>query len=89
MSKVVATIIAAAATFAVATPSFAAAPPLEVKAKAVEKNGQTLYCLKLEAVTGSMIPSKTCLTREAWAEKNVRIVEISTADKANALASNH
>lgn len=36
-------------------------------------NAETKYCLRVEPITGSLIPSVACLTREEWAEGNVNV----------------
>lgn len=61
--------IAGAPALAKSTPAQGSALKLTVK----EKNGQTLYCMKEEAITGSILPKNRCLTREDWAEKGVSI----------------
>lgn len=36
-------------------------------------NADTKYCLRVEPITGSRIPSVACLTREEWAEGHVDV----------------
>jgi len=46
------------------SPAVAQAPP---------GSPDTRYCLRVEPITGSHIPSVACLTREEWAEGNVDV----------------
>ncbi len=68
MSKITTAIIAIAA-FAVAAPAFAASTQA---AKVIQKDGQTLYCVNEQNI-GSRLPTRTCLTKEAWAERGAKV----------------
>ncbi|MBT2188713.1 hypothetical protein [Sphingobium nicotianae] len=85
MSKFATAIIAAAATLALATPSLAS-ETRSVKVKTVQRNGQTLYCIKQGVTTGSIMSRDICKTKEDWAESGVTVV--AAADKAGKLAAN-
>ena len=64
--------VAAALSSAVAiSPAVAQAPP---------GTAFTRYCLRVEPVTGSHIPSVACLTREEWAEGNVNVDKVWAED---------
>ena len=64
-------IIVTAATLgltAMTAPALAAEMPKgakETKAQIIQRNGETLYCVK-EAVTGSRMPKRTCMTAAEW-----------------------
>lgn len=64
--------VAVALTMIVAvSPAAAQAPP---------GTPQTKYCLRVEPITGSHIPSVACLTREEWAEGNVDVDKVWAED---------
>jgi tellurite resistance protein len=69
MSKFATALVAAAATLAVATPSFA----VETKAKIIQRNGETLYCVKASESTGSRVPQKVCRTQAEWAASGAQV----------------
>lgn len=83
MSKLATILAAAAATLAIASPSFAA--DKEYKARVVERNGQTLYCVKAPAATGSNIVQRVCRTQEEWAAAGAKVVP---TEKSGRLAAN-
>jgi hypothetical protein len=64
--------VAVALTMIVAvSPAAAQAPP---------GTPETKYCLRVEPITGSHIPSVACLTREEWAEGNVDVDKVWAED---------
>lgn len=70
-------IIATAATLgltAMTAPALAAAPQnlKEAKAQIIQRNGETLYCVK-ENVTGSRMPKRTCMTAAEWSLAGAQI----------------
>lgn len=71
-------ICAVAAVFATAG-LFAASAPASaeiLKAKAVQKNGETVYCVN-ETKVDSRIPTRTCLTKDQWAsERDAKVAMI-------------
>ncbi len=58
-------------TLALALSLVAAATPLS--AAAPVGTSQTRYCMRIEAVTGSLIERVKCWTREKWANQGVDI----------------
>ena len=77
--------IIAAAVLAFAVPATAApAQGAKMQAKIIQKNGETLYCVK-QTTTGSRLPQKTCLTKEQWQERGANIAAVGQDHK---LASN-
>lgn len=64
-------IIATAATLsltAMTAPALAAEAPSnmkQTKAQIIQRNGETLYCVK-ETITGSRMPKRTCMTAAEW-----------------------
>ena len=68
-------LIAATLAVAVSGPAFAGE---KLAAKVVEKNGQTFYCVK-QAVTGSFIPVRTCLTQTDLEAQGAKIASIENA----------
>lgn len=77
-----AAIAAAAALSLVAAPAMAASkdnqPKLRLKVEK-RKNGETVYCTS-RMITGSIMPQKTCLTKEGWQEQGVQVTPEGTAD---------
>lgn len=70
MFKFTTAIVAAAAiTAAASAPAFA---ETSAKAKMIERNGKTLYCVKDE-MTGSRMAKQVCLTKEEWAQRGVTV----------------
>jgi len=86
-SRPLVALVTAAGLFAFATPSLAARESQELKVKTVEKNGQTLYCIKEDAVTGSIVAKTRCLTKEDWAKSGVSLGSVEDK-KDGALAAN-
>ena len=91
MSKFVIALAAAAATLAVASPSFAAEKAH--KAKVIQRNGETLYCVKVDSpATGTNIPQRVCRTQAEWAANNAKVLPKTSSERlaANpqAVASN-
>ena len=78
MSKIVTALVAAAATLAVAAPSFAAEAH---KAKIIQRNGETLYCLKVTADPGSRVPQRVCRTKEDWAASGAQVKPKNDSDR--------
>jgi predicted lipoprotein with Yx(FWY)xxD motif len=86
-SRPFAALVAAAGLFAFSAPSLAASEGQALKVKTVEKNGQTLYCIKQDAMTGSIVAKTRCLTKDDWAKNGVALGK--TEDKKDgALAAN-
>lgn len=78
-------IIAAATAFAFTVPAMAA--PVQgspMKAKIIQKNGETLYCVK-ETTIGSRVPNRTCLTKQEW---ELRGSIVAAAKSDHKLAAN-
>ncbi len=73
-------LIAATVAVAVSAPAFAG----QIKAKIVQKNGQTYYCVT-EKATGMLAPERTCLTKADW---EARGAKIAMAKNSAQLASN-
>ena len=72
VSSAAAAILAAAVLVAGATaPAYAAAPdPTTDAPKSSAPSGkERRYCAKSQISTGTILPSKTCLTREQWIAK--------------------
>ncbi len=47
-----------------------------LKAKVVQKNGETVYCVN-EAKIDSKIPARTCLTKDQWSsERDAKVAMI-------------
>lgn len=73
ISSAAAAFVAAAVLVAGATaPAYAAAPDptTDTPTKAAAKAGkERRYCVKAQAGTGTILPSKTCMTREQWIAK--------------------
>ena len=44
----------------------------ETKAQVIQRNGKTLYCVKL-TTTGSLIPHRTCMTAAEWTDAGAQI----------------
>ena len=65
--------LAAALSVIVATSPVSAHNSQDPTAGAPPGNAETKYCLRVEPITGSHIPSVACLTREEWAEGNVDV----------------
>jgi len=87
MPKIATLIAVATAATAIAFTAPAMAAPVQgstMKAKIIQRNGETLYCVK-ETVTGSRVPNRTCLTKQEW-ELRGSIVAAATSD--HRLASN-
>lgn len=67
-------LVAAAAFIAVAAAPASADPTNEkskqdeVRAPAVEKKGETRYCV-VDKITGSLLPHKVCKTRKEWIQE--------------------
>jgi hypothetical protein len=85
MFKIATIAITAVASLAVASPGLAGPVERELKAKPVQRNGQTLYCVQQEAVTGSLMGRRVCQTKEEWEKSGARIV---ATDSGKALAAN-
>ena len=71
-------IIATAATLSLAAltaPALAAEAPKnlkETKAQIIQRNGETLYCVK-DVITGSRMPKRTCMTAAEWSDAGAQI----------------
>jgi Spy/CpxP family protein refolding chaperone len=82
MFKFTTAIVAAAAITATASaPAFA---ETSAKAKMIERNGKTFYCVKNE-MTGSRMAKQVCLTKEEWSQRGVTV---AAAKNDAALAAN-
>jgi hypothetical protein len=66
-------LIGALATVLAASPLAANVSQPEGTPGAPPGGPDTKYCLRVEPITGSHIPSIACLTREEWAEGNVNV----------------
>ncbi|WP_037499773.1 hypothetical protein [Sphingomonas jaspsi] len=65
--------IVLAATLIVATAAAASKPAPTTDAGAPPASEQALYCLKVEAVTGTRIERVQCHTRKQWADWDVDV----------------
>jgi hypothetical protein len=64
-------VVAALSMTVAVSPAVAQAPP---------GTPETRYCLRVEPITGSHIPSVACLTREEWAEGDVDVDAVWAED---------
>lgn len=63
------------AVIATASPLAATVQQPEQMPRAPQGTSNTLYCMRIEAVTGSRIEEVKCWTREQWAEQEVDVDE--------------
>jgi hypothetical protein len=66
-------LIFALGMFAVASPALAANAQPTPMAEAPAGTPQTRYCMRVDPVTGSLVQTIQCWTREEWAEQGVDV----------------
>lgn len=67
------TLVAALGLIAAASPVTAAGQEMSPMAGAPAGSPETLYCMHIEAITGSRIEKVRCWTRAEWADKGVDV----------------
>jgi|GEM_PF-5198069 len=67
--------VAAAGLMTIAAPALAApSADKQIKAKVIQKNGMTLYCVK-DVTTGTRVPRRICMTPQEWSHAGGRVVD--------------
>ena len=66
-------ILVVAASLVVALPAYASQPDFSPVTVAPAGNAWTKYCLHVDPITGSLVETVQCWTREQWAEQGVDV----------------
>ena len=66
-------IVASLGLLVAASPGLAASLQPAPPAQAPPGGPQTLYCMRVDPITGSLVQTIQCWTREEWAEQDVDV----------------